>query len=262
VQGKSGAEAGAGREAASKERRRARIVQAATELLDERGAEGFSVDEVAARAGVSRRTVFNHFGSIDHLVVAVGTEMLRGLIDSLRLGPTAGTGAGGDGAARQGPAVGTGASGDGAARQGPAAGTGAGGDDTGRQSPTAVEARADAFAELVHVLRSVDLVTPMIRLTKALGGVNPKGPGAAAVVQEAMARVVGQLAGELCRRHPDADPLAVELTVAGMIGGVVVIYEHWAAQTGLADTPESRRVWSGLVEVLVEQTGRGPWGEG
>jgi AcrR family transcriptional regulator len=253
---------GAGREAASKERRRARIVQAATALLDERGAGGFSVDEVASRAGVSRRTVFNHFGSIDHLVVAVGTDMLSGLIDSLRLGPAAGSPCpaadSGTADAAENRVDGTGQRGARTASDAESRVDGSGRRGAQTESEAASRARADSFAELVQVLRTVDLVTPMIRLTRALGGVTPVGPGAAAVVQEAMSRVVGQLAGELSRRHPEADPFAVELMVAGMIGGVVVTYDHWARQSRLEDTPESRRIWSELVETLIDQTGRGP----
>ncbi|EWM18571.1 TetR/AcrR family transcriptional regulator [Kutzneria sp. 744] len=84
-----------GREAASMERRRRRIVGAATELLAERGVEGLSADDVAARAEVSRRTVFNYFHSTEELLIAVGTEMLGDVIDSLTVGdgpaPTGGS---------------------------------------------------------------------------------------------------------------------------------------------------------------------------
>jgi len=49
------------RRAALKAKHRAAILQAARDLVDERGGRGFSVDELAARADVARRTVFNHF---------------------------------------------------------------------------------------------------------------------------------------------------------------------------------------------------------
>jgi AcrR family transcriptional regulator len=42
---------------------RERVVTAARELLEDDGAEGFSLDAVARRAGVSRMTVYNQFGS-------------------------------------------------------------------------------------------------------------------------------------------------------------------------------------------------------
>lgn len=73
-----------GREAASKQRRRQRIIEAAAELLVNRGTPP-TVDEVADRAGVSRRTVFNYFPSVDDLIIAVGTDALSGLIESLNI---------------------------------------------------------------------------------------------------------------------------------------------------------------------------------
>jgi TetR/AcrR family transcriptional regulator, regulator of autoinduction and epiphytic fitness len=76
----------AGREAASKERRRTAIMAAARGLLEERAGERCTVDEVAERAGVSRRTIFNYFPSMDELVVAVGADLLGELVDALEAG--------------------------------------------------------------------------------------------------------------------------------------------------------------------------------
>ncbi|MGQ7294988.1 TetR/AcrR family transcriptional regulator [Quadrisphaera sp. KR29] len=56
--------------AALKARHREAIVAAARALVDERGAAGFTTDDLAARADVSRRTVFNHFSSLEDVVVA------------------------------------------------------------------------------------------------------------------------------------------------------------------------------------------------
>ncbi len=78
-------EPGPDREAASKARKRRRIVDAARELLAERAGTDFSVEEVAERAGLSRRTIFNYFPSVDDLLVEVGTEMLGGLVATLRV---------------------------------------------------------------------------------------------------------------------------------------------------------------------------------
>ena len=55
------------RRAALKERSRQAIVQAAAELMDETGGTAFTVDELAERADVSRRTVFNHFASLEEI---------------------------------------------------------------------------------------------------------------------------------------------------------------------------------------------------
>lgn len=66
------------------QRRRQRIIDAATELFVSEGTPP-SVDEVADRAGVSRRTVFNYFPSVDDLIIAVGTDALGGLTESLHI---------------------------------------------------------------------------------------------------------------------------------------------------------------------------------
>jgi AcrR family transcriptional regulator len=52
-------------------RTRAAIVDAATPLLYERGLDGVGVAELCARLGVSRETLYRHFGTKDGLVQAV-----------------------------------------------------------------------------------------------------------------------------------------------------------------------------------------------
>ena len=47
--------------------RRDAIVDAARGLAAAHGSDGFTVDQVAQVAGVSRRTVFNHFATVDDL---------------------------------------------------------------------------------------------------------------------------------------------------------------------------------------------------
>ena len=56
---------------------RERIIVAARELLEDEGAEGFSIDAVARRAGVARMTVYNQFES--------KAGLLEALFDSLAL---------------------------------------------------------------------------------------------------------------------------------------------------------------------------------
>jgi AcrR family transcriptional regulator len=75
-------EAGApDRRATLKARYRRAILDAANALIAERGGPQFSVDELAERADVSRRTVFNHFASINDVVVTAATETLETVID-------------------------------------------------------------------------------------------------------------------------------------------------------------------------------------
>ncbi|TWF79804.1 TetR family transcriptional regulator [Pseudonocardia hierapolitana] len=52
-------------------RTRAAIVEAATPLLYERGLDGVGVAELCARLGVSKETLYRHFGAKDGLVQAV-----------------------------------------------------------------------------------------------------------------------------------------------------------------------------------------------
>lgn len=68
------------REALKFHNRRA-IIDAAAALAEERGLGGFTVDDLAARAGVSRRTIFNHFASADDAVYARFSELLGVIVD-------------------------------------------------------------------------------------------------------------------------------------------------------------------------------------
>ncbi|MDP9793368.1 AcrR family transcriptional regulator [Catenuloplanes nepalensis] len=72
------------RRAALKARHRRDIIDAATALISESGAARFSVDQLAARADVSRRTVFNHFASIDDIVTTACTDVLGVVVDNFR----------------------------------------------------------------------------------------------------------------------------------------------------------------------------------
>ena len=49
---------------------RARIVDAATFLFYDEGIRSVSMDSVAAKAGVTKRTLYYHFDSKDHLIAA------------------------------------------------------------------------------------------------------------------------------------------------------------------------------------------------
>lgn len=76
------------RRAALKSRHRQAIVDAAASLMEEREGRDFTVEELALRADVSRRTVFNHFSSIDDVVAEVCSGVLGSLMESLVSAPT------------------------------------------------------------------------------------------------------------------------------------------------------------------------------
>ncbi|TYP81978.1 TetR/AcrR family transcriptional regulator [Blastococcus xanthinilyticus] len=66
---------------------RDRIVDAATELFDERGFDAVSVVEIAQRAGVVEKTVFNHFPVKEGLVFDADPPMRAALLDAVRRRP-------------------------------------------------------------------------------------------------------------------------------------------------------------------------------
>jgi TetR/AcrR family transcriptional regulator, mexJK operon transcriptional repressor len=63
--------------------KRAAILAAASELFVADGFERVSVDAVAARAGVSKRTVYDYFGDKDSLLVAVFEEIGRSIMGAI-----------------------------------------------------------------------------------------------------------------------------------------------------------------------------------
>ena len=64
------------RHAAQRLRHRRAILEAASELYVDDTTRLFTVDELARRADVSRRTIFNHFRSVDDVLVALTSEAL------------------------------------------------------------------------------------------------------------------------------------------------------------------------------------------
>jgi len=62
---------------------RKRLQHAAKELFEERGYDEVTVAEIAARAGVSAKTLFQHFGSKEDLLIAELDEVHDDLIRTL-----------------------------------------------------------------------------------------------------------------------------------------------------------------------------------
>lgn len=74
---------GPDRREALKARHRRAILDAAAALMDQPGGTDFTVDALAERADVSRRTVFNHFASVEDIFVEVFGEVLGGFADHI-----------------------------------------------------------------------------------------------------------------------------------------------------------------------------------
>ena len=63
------------------------FIQAARELVDARGVDGVTVEEIADAAGYTSRTFFNHFSCKEEAVVAYDPVTLARLGDELRARP-------------------------------------------------------------------------------------------------------------------------------------------------------------------------------
>ncbi|MFI2753728.1 TetR/AcrR family transcriptional regulator [Cellulomonas sp. P22] len=61
----------------AKERRRLALVAAARELFLERGVEQVTIDDIADRCDVTRRTVYRYFATRDHVALAVEVDVLE-----------------------------------------------------------------------------------------------------------------------------------------------------------------------------------------
>jgi AcrR family transcriptional regulator len=71
------------------ERTRAKLLRAATELFYEAGVPTTGVNDIAARAGVGKQTLYQHFGSKDGLLEAVLSERSDRVVRWLREAATA-----------------------------------------------------------------------------------------------------------------------------------------------------------------------------
>jgi AcrR family transcriptional regulator len=78
---------GPGKRELKRQETRARIVDAAAELFAERGFDAVSVMEIAKRAGVVEKTVFNHFPVKEGLVFDADPPMRAALLETVRRRP-------------------------------------------------------------------------------------------------------------------------------------------------------------------------------
>ncbi|GAA1407964.1 TetR/AcrR family transcriptional regulator [Oerskovia paurometabola] len=213
------------RRAALKARHRRAIVDAAAALIGESGGTRFSVDELAERADVSRRTVFNHFASLDDVVTEVCSEVVGAALDRLD-------------AIASDQQVGR---------------------DQQRQRDQQAGPPHDVtlFDEVADALRSTDFVTPLVYLTRVLGDEGGPSPRRAYTLIKVFADVSMRLTAALAASHPDADPFDVELLVGSLMSGLIVVYLRWVDVTGAVDDPTSREAWTVLLERLLDATRTG-----
>jgi len=222
-----------GRSALRAERRLA-IIDAARALATEHGSDGFTVDQVALRAGVSRRTVFNHFAGLDQLLVAACEQLLVETTTALLAEVDRRTAALPDALPDARP-------------------------DTGRAGAGA-DGRA-ILAAVAESARGVDLPRAIASIHCVLGAPCPTDERAQHISRTAFEHVGGRLREHLQQRAPDLDALDLELTLALMFSGINTLADLWLEQHPdlTPDVPDAARAdWDRLLDRLLDHLGLGP----
>lgn len=193
------------RRAALKARSRRSILDAAANLMHRSGGTSFSVDELAAAADVSRRTVFNHFDSLEDLVIAVAEEMFGDLIGDIEA-----------------------------------------------QAASPSSEPETVLADLASIAAADRMVPAVASLVGIFGGADVQPSKRDAVLmQRSMALFTARISATMAERHPDLDPLSLDLVVAAFLGGMLGFVERWSTETGAVDTPDSRRIWEQYAARLI-----------
>jgi TetR/AcrR family transcriptional regulator of autoinduction and epiphytic fitness len=212
-----------GRSALRAERRLA-IIDAARALATEHGSDGFTVDQVALRAGVSRRTVFNHFAGLDQLLVAACEQLLVETTTEL-LGEVD----------RRVAALAAALPDDGQPVPGP----------DGRT----------VLAAVAESARGVDLPRAIASIHCVLGAPCPTDERAQHISRTAFEHVGGRLREHLQQRAPDLDVLNLELTLALMFSGINTLADVWLERHPdlTPDVPDAARAdWDRLLDRLLD----------
>ncbi len=197
------------------ERRRA-ILDATRTLATEHGADGFTVDQVAALAGVSRRTVFNHVAGIDQLLVAVCEQILAEVTAELL------------------EAVDR---------------------ETVDLPPGDAGSRA-ALTAVCEAARGVDLPTAIATISRVLGGPGAADERTDAISRTALEHVGERLSERLHDRAPALDPFDLDLTLVLLTNGIAALAARWVCDhPDLAPdvSPGARADWVRLLERLLDR---------
>ncbi len=208
---------------ALREQRRTSLIDAARALATEQGPDAFTVDQVAALAGVSRRTVFNHFATVDDLLVAVCEQILAEATTAILEQVDHGTSALPDGGAGDLAAL-------------------------------------DAVGEAA---REVDLAAAIVTIHRMLGCPGPDDERAHGISRTAFAHVGGRLRERLHGRAPRLDPVDLEVGLALLFAGITTIAGLWleAHPDLLPDVPdEAREDWDLLLDRLLHRLRTGTAG--
>ena len=192
------------------------IVDATRALATEHGADGFTVDQVAQRAGVSRRTVFNHFATVDDLLVAVCEQILAEataeILEQVDRGTTA--------------------------------------------LPVGEAGGLAALHAVGEAAREVDLATAIVTIHRMLGCPDPGDERAHGISRTAFAHVGGLLRERVHDRAPGLDPVDLELGLALLFAGITTIAGLWLEahpDLDLDVPPAARTDWDHLLDRLLHR---------
>lgn len=208
----------------TKWRNRRAIVDAAAELAAQRGADGFTVQDLAERAGVSRRTVFNHFTSVDDAVFESFSDRIGALYDQTEA---------------------------------------ALGRASFATMPEAYTAFADALRSVDIIGTAHALLAPLQDRGWPRGSETAGPPEAAEIwMNRIMEGIVLSCAESLQSRVEADDPFEIRLLVEVVAVSLAVCVKQWAETTDGSLTPANRREWDRLLDRALHRLGSGFTGSG
>ena len=177
-----------------------------------------SVNGLAERAGVSRRTIFNHFPSAQDAVFEYLSELVAGLINRvLQDLPEPDT------------------------------------SEAGHAASSDVSL-GDVYRQLIHALRSRGLIAEL----QPVLSVDVKGTPAASLWSFRVTSTAVQRLDEVLReRLPRYTPFQTHLVATTLINSFAECLDEWLARTGGVLDERGRRTWDELLSTALDVLGRG-----
>lgn len=195
------------------------LLEAAASLLADGGTTTLSVDALAARADVSRRTVFNHFPRLDDVVVALCAERFTVLGALVRRGVGA-----------------------------PLPPAAAHADDLRDEASES----AIVFERAAAALVEADMFGAMTSARHLLGAEGRPEPQVLRHLLDALAVASDDMTAALREQHPQVPVIDVQVIVGQLISGFAVLGRSWLAQ-GAADDPAARTRWEALLVHVIDR---------
>ncbi|HEX5332510.1 MAG TPA: TetR/AcrR family transcriptional regulator [Cellulomonas sp.] len=203
------------RRTALRDRHHRAILEGAAALLAEGGSAALSVEALAARADVSRRTVFNHFPHLDDVVVALCAERFTVLGALVRQGVGAPP-----------PEV------------------------TGHTHDLGDDEGAILFERAAAALVQADLFGAMTSVRHLLGADGGPEPQVLRHLLDALTVASDDMTAALREQHTQVPVIDVQIVVGQLISGFTVLSRGWLEQGAPAD-PAARTRWEAqLVHVI------------